>query len=178
MVSDFKIQAVESYYDERSWGRRCVLLSGSKEGSKEVANRNASNLPFLSGIFSVVSAVLVMVGGVVTIWAALVTYGGYGYGFIGGTNVFYWIVGVFEIIAFAVGLTGGIFQIKRQYFLGTIFSNILLITSGVMLIGQSFFKIGRMELTFAGLLLLAVPILILTILSIVFIGMSKKEFKN
>jgi len=158
-------------------------LSGGKEGSKEVAKQDASkpplsNLPFLSGIFSIISAVLVIVGGVVTIWAALVTYGGYGYGFIGGTNVFYWIVGVFEIIAFAVGITGGIFQIKRQYFLGTIFSNILLITAGIMLIGQSFFKIGRMELTFAGLLLLAVPILILTILSIVFIGMSKKEFKN
>ena len=103
---------------------------------------------------------------------------GYGYGFIEGTNVFFWIVGVFEIIAFSVGLTGGIFQIRRQYFLGTIFGNILLIASAIILVAQSFFKIGRMELTFANLLLLAVPILILTILSIVFIGMSKKEFKS
>ena len=147
-------------------------------GNKEVANPNASKLPFLSGIFSIISALLVLVAGAVTIYGALITYGGYGYGFISGTNVFFWIVGVFEIIVFAVGLTGAIFQIKRQYFLGTIFSNILLIASAVLLVAQSFFKIGRMELTFAVLLLLAVPVLILAILSIVFIGMSKKEFKN
>ena len=147
-------------------------------GSKEVANKDTSKLPFLSGVFSLVSAILVLLAGAVTIYGALITYGGYGYGFIGGTNVFFWIVGVFEIIVFAVGLTGAIFQIKKQYFLGTIFGNILLMASAVLLIAQAFFKIGRMELTFAVLLLLAVPILILTILSIVFIVMSKKEFKN
>jgi hypothetical protein len=158
----------------KSWRGRCILLSGSTE----VANQGASKLPLLSGIFSIISAILVLLAGVYTIYGALITYGGYGYGFIEGTNVFFWIVGVFEIIAFAVGLTGAIFQIKKQYFLGTIFSNILLIASAIILVAQSFFKIGRMELTFATLLLLAVPVLILTILSIVFIGMSKKEFKN
>jgi hypothetical protein len=147
-------------------------------GGNDVTKQDALKLPLLSGIFSIISAILVLLGGVVTIYGALITYGGYGYGFIGGTNVFFWIVGVFEIIAFSVGLTGAIFQIKRQYFLGTIFSNILLIASAILLIAQAFFKIGRMELTFSVLLLLAVPILILTILSIVFIGMSKKEFKN
>jgi hypothetical protein len=146
--------------------------------STEVANQNTTKLPLLSGIFTIISAILVMLAGIYTIYGALVTYGGYGYGFIEGTNVFFWVVGVFEIIVFSVGLTGGIFQIRRQYFLGTIFSNILLIASALLLVAQSFFKIGRMELTFANLLLLAVPILILTILSVVFIGMSKKEFKN
>ena len=147
-------------------------------GSTEVANQNTSKLPLLSGIFTIISTILVMLAGVYTIYGALITYGGYGYGFIEGTNVFFWIVGVFEIIAFSVGLTGGVFQIRRQYFLGAIFANILLIASAIILVAQSFFPIGRMQLTFAALLLLAVPILILTVLSIVFIGMSKKEFKS
>ena len=121
-------------------------------GSTEVANQNTSKLPLLSGIFTIISAILVILAGVYTIYGALITYGGYGYGFIEGTNVFFWIVGVFEIIAFSVGLTGGIFQIRRQYFLGTIFSNILLIASAIILVAQSFFKIGRMELTFANTL--------------------------
>jgi hypothetical protein len=146
--------------------------------SKEVANQSGSKLPLVSGVFSIICAALVLLGGVVTINGALITYGGYGYGFIEGTNVFFWIGGVFEIIAFAVGLTGAIFQIRRQYFLGTIFSNILLVASAIMLVGETFFKIGKMEFTFAALLLLAVPVVIMAILSIVFIAMAKKEFKN
>ncbi len=51
-----------------------MLLSGSTE----VVNQNITKLPLLSGIFTIISAILVILAGVYTIYGALITYGGSG----------------------------------------------------------------------------------------------------
>ena len=58
-------------------------------------------LPMTSGILTIVASVLVAVAGSLTILEALNTYGGFGYGFIAGTNVFFWASGSFHVIAFS-----------------------------------------------------------------------------
>jgi hypothetical protein len=135
-------------------------------------------IPVASGVLTAIASILVLIAAVLTINDALITYGGYGYGFIQGTNIFFWIAGVFEIIAFAAGLTGAICQIKSRYFLGAVFANILLLASSGFLIAETLFRIGKMVLTFGELLFFALPVLLLAAIGVTLVGMSHKEFKD
>ncbi len=137
------------------------------------------NFPIASGILTIISAIMILLAGVISIVNAFNSYGGYGYGFIGGTNIFFWFAGIFELFAFAVGLTGSIFLLKKQQFLGSIFSNILLIVSVVIIMAQSFMPMtlsGGVHAIAIGLVFVAVPALILTILSLIFASVAKSSF--
>ena len=128
-----------------------------------------------------VSAVLIIIAGGLTLNGALNTYGGYGYGFIGGTNIFFWIAGVFEIAAFAIGLIGTIFQTSKQQFLGSIFSNIMIIVASALIITQSFFTITLSYyqiISYLWLLFFAILALVLASVSITLNAISKTEFRN
>lgn len=149
--------------------------------AKSLIVKRYQKFPLISGILTIVSAILVIVAGAISISGAFSTYGGYGYGFIGGTNIFFWVAGIFEIAAFSVGLTGGIFQIRRMLFLGSVFSNVLLIVSAIIIMAESFFNITLSSgsgAQYFGLLFFAIPSLILSILGVVFTALSKAEFKN
>ncbi len=135
--------------------------------SKSLIVKRYQTFPLISGISTIVSAVLVIVAGAISILGALSTYGGYGYGFIAGTNIFFWVAGIFEVAAFSVGLTGGIFQIRRMLFLGSVFCNVLLIVSAIIIMAESRFNITMSSGgggTFSGFLFFAIPVLILSIL--------------
>lgn len=148
--------------------------------AKPLNIKRHAKLPVASGFLTIIAALLTVVAGMLTINDALTTYGGYGYGFISGTNIFFWIAGIFEVIAFAIGLTGSIFQIRKRQLLMTIFGNVLLLVSVVILIGQSFFVMNTAfgPLQKINFILYAIPTLVLIVLSLVLIGISRKEFKN
>ena len=121
-----------------------------------------------------------------TINDATASYGGWGPGFISGTNIFFWIAGVFQIIAFSIGIAGSIFQIRKQQILVGLFSNILLFVSAAILVGQSVFltQLGGyywfsdIWTSINFYLYYAIPAMVLLILSIALIGISRKEFKS
>ncbi len=76
-------------------------------------------------------------------------------------------VGIWSTICFAVGLSAAIYSIKRKRFvLSIIGSSLLLVTAFLYsIITQGF-----------GLVFLGIPVLIFSILSIVFVAISKSEF--
>jgi hypothetical protein len=155
-------------------------------------NTKSSNLPSAAGILTISSAIMVAVAGVVSILGALNTDGGYGYGYISGTNILFWAAGPFEIMAFTVGLAGSAFQIKRrQLSLSTLSCVVLIISAGVMLIQSLVFgdvasSMDLAEVTWGNsaalyilaLLALSILTLILSTLSIIFVAASRAEFRS
>jgi len=137
-------------------------------------------LPIISGVLTIIASVLIVLAGSLTILEALNTYEGFGYGFIAGTNVFFWFSGGYHIIAFSFGLLGSIFQIKKKHVSLVIFINVLLLVSAAFLVAQSNFIIQLSSDYFYTsdiYLFLAIPLFALLILSIILISLSKKVFK-
>ncbi len=162
----------------------CPFCGKSLVIKSPIPNRQ-TKLPMASGILTIVASVILLAAGAWTIIEALNTYGGFGYGFIDGTNVFFWASGSLFIIAFAIGLTGSIFQIRKKQILIATFSVIPMIVSAAILVGQSNFVITfksyysdyTWQYVNGNYLYLAIPIVVLSILSLIFIGVSRKEFK-
>ena len=77
-------------------------------------------------------------------------------------NIFFLIAGIFGIIAFAFGLSGGIFSLKRRRLVFSVFGMSLLIASGIMM---------AIPVWVYGL-----PIATLLLLSVIFVAISKDEF--
>jgi len=80
-------------------------------------------------------------------------------------------MGVFGILVFAFGLTGGIFSIRRRRFGLSIFGMSLLTVMGffVLLVPALFGELF-------GALLFGMPIVIPSILSVIFVALSEGEF--
>ena len=80
-------------------------------------------------------------------------------------------MGIFGILGFAFGLTGGIFSIRRRRFGLSIFGMSLLIIMGffVLLVPALF---GSPFIGF----LFGMPMIIPSILSVIFVAVSKSEF--
>jgi hypothetical protein len=81
------------------------------------------------------------------------------------------IAGIFGIIAFAFGLTGGIFALRRRRIALSIFGISLLITSGIMM-SLPFWVMGYTISNWVW----GLPIVILSVLSVIFVAVSKGEF--
>jgi hypothetical protein len=121
--------------------------------------------PTTAGILTIIGSCIAIVMGIIYLVAALFSVGyayGYTYGYFYGLSVYYLITGILGIIAFAFGLTGGIFSLKRKRLAFSIFGMSLLIASGIMM---------AMPVWVFGL-----PIVVLSILSIIFVAISKGEF--
>lgn len=143
------------------------------------SSKSYGKLPIVSVIFKITALVLILVAGLLTILEALNTYGGFGYGFIDGTNVFFWASGSFHMIAFSTGLAGSIFQIKKKQISLVIFSNILLLVSAAFLLAQSYFVIQLVpSYSYVSdfYLFFAIPLFVLLILGLILIVMLRKEF--
>ena len=149
--------------------------------SEPLTKKRFSDIPIVSGVLSIIAAVVIILGATLSIDYALSSYGGFGYGFISGTNIFFWAAGIFELIAFSFGLTGAIFQLRKKQILLSIFSSILVIVASGILIGQSIFTYQLNPYYFvqySEFLYLAVPAIVLSILSLVFIAISRRVYKK
>jgi hypothetical protein len=89
----------------------------------------------------------------------------------GAVGLLWVFTGIFGIFVFAFGLTGGIFSLLRRHFVLSIFGMSLLTVMGffVLLVPALFGS------PFIGLLF-GMPILIPSILSVIFAAISKGEF--
>jgi endogenous inhibitor of DNA gyrase (YacG/DUF329 family) len=144
---------------------------------KEVANEDAvfcpycakpvkalhkrTPFPLAAGILTIIGSCVAIGMGLLYIVAALTSWG-YGYGYIDGLNIYYVTTGIFGIISFSFGLTSGIFALKRRRIAFSIFGLSLLITAGIMMSIPVF--------------VYGLPIAILSILSVIFVAISKAEF--
>ena len=89
------------------------------------------------------------------------------------TNYPLFYVGIFGILGFSFGLTGGIFSLKRKYFALSIIGMYLVFVSGVAtMIG---FEAAEYSSWVTGLPF-GLPVIILSSLSVIFITISKGEF--
>ena len=77
----------------------------------------------------------------------------------------YIFAGIFELLGFAFGLTAGILTLKRNLLPMAIVGMALMIVGSIL----SFVNLG-IGLAFG------LPVIVLTILSVIFIGISKREF--
>jgi hypothetical protein len=82
-------------------------------------------------------------------------------------------MGVLGTLAFALGLTGGILTLRRSHFaLPIIGESLILLSAFVTMI---LFSAAGYDAWIVGLLF-GLPVMILSILRIIFTGISKKEF--
>jgi hypothetical protein len=79
-----------------------------------------------------------------------------------GLASYYVITAIFGVVAFTFGFMGGILALKRRRIALSVFGISLLITSGIMM---------SIPLWFFGL-----PIAILSLLSVIFVAISRSEF--
>jgi predicted nucleic acid-binding Zn ribbon protein len=142
------------------------------------SSKRYGKFPLVSGILTIIASVLVLVAGLSTILEALNTYGGFGYGFIDYTNVFFWASGILYVIAFAIGLTSSIFQIRKRQISIAILGIVLLLVSAAMLVGQSYFVIQLADRSYVNgsYLFFAIPLFVLLTSSLILVGVSRKEF--
>jgi hypothetical protein len=108
--------------------------------------------------------------GILTIIASCLTLY-FGIRFFRAVGLFWVLMGIFGILAFAFGLTAGIFSIRRRRYGLSIFGMSLLTFMGFLML--------LVPASFSALLtalLFGLPLLILSILSVVFAAMSKDEF--
>ncbi|MGA9388097.1 MAG: hypothetical protein WBV70_04645 [Candidatus Bathyarchaeia archaeon] len=135
---------------------------------KEFPNKRTS-LPIVAGILTIIAACACLIAGII------------------GLIVFalsllpqLLIQGAIAVLAFAFGLTSGIMSLKRRHFAMTAFGICLIVVAGfvnVLVFGvpMGFGYTGPiypilMSISFG------LPILVLSILSIIFIFLSRKEF--
>ncbi|MGA2682283.1 MAG: hypothetical protein ABSF44_10860 [Candidatus Bathyarchaeia archaeon] len=86
--------------------------------------------------------------------------------------VFALFVGIWNFIAFGLGLAGGIFSIKRNHFALSIVGISLLLVAGFF----SFLEFGIFAGAWYSGMIIGMPLIILAILSVIFVGVSKNEF--
>ncbi len=91
--------------------------------------------------------------------------------FVGAPGSLWVLIGIFAVVVFAFGLTGGIFSIGRRHFGLSIFGMSLLTLMGffALLIPALFGELN------SGLYV-GIPIIIPSILSVIFTAISKSEF--
>jgi len=93
-----------------------------------------------------------------------------------GQNIAYVIfvvfVGIWSFLAFGLGLAGGIFSIRRSHFALSIVGISLLLVTGLV----SILEFGILGSGWSSGMIMGIPIIILTILSLIFVGVSKNEF--
>jgi hypothetical protein len=130
-------------------------------------------LPITAGILTIIAACIIITIGIICVVEALSSYGlGYGYGYIGGVNIFLWVTGIFGIIVFPISLIGSIFSFKRRYIAIPIFGISLLLTSGVLLLVLNTTGV----LLSISIWIYGLAIIVLSTLSVIFVAVSKGAF--
>ncbi len=137
----------------------------SKCGNCLTMDKKKTSKPIAAGTLLIIAASLCLIVGFIYLYSLLIMWSYISYSLLAGTpevTTFYFVIGViFDFWAFAIGLAGGIFSIKRTHF-------------PIAIIGSSFVIVAAcISIVF---FFITIPILILGILSAVFIAISKKEF--
>jgi hypothetical protein len=128
------------------------------------APQKRTPFPKTAGILTITCSFLAVAISTLYLSAASMSLG-YRPGYINGFNVYYLYylaTGIFGTFSFPFGLASGIFALKRKRLVFSIFGLCLLTACGVMML--------------IPLLIFGLPILVLSILSVIFVVISKAEF--
>jgi len=136
------------------------LMRSEKETDKPFVNGKRTGFPMAGGILLIIAAVFCFLTGFLLPLTAAY------YSWIGSL-----IILIFGIWGFAIGLAGGIYSLKRNHFSIAIIGSAFVLVYACVNIGVSLFS----HVIYA---LFGILILILSILSIIFIAVSKNEFQR
>jgi hypothetical protein len=138
-----------------------------------------SGFPRAAGILTIIAACMTIIIGIIGIVAYAEVVSSNHYSAVlydsGGSFSIYWFMfmGVFGILGFAFGLTGGICALKRRAFRISVFgTGVVLISGFATIISYAAFGDGAWVSGF----LFGLVTILLSILGIVFLGASNKEF--
>lgn len=128
-----------------------------------------TGFPIVAGVLTIISAfVSIIIGilGIIVFWASISSdFNGLYYQWL--------VMGIFAVLAFVFGLTGGIFSIKRRHFALSIIGASLVLVSGFV----TLFAFGVVGYgTWISGTLFWLPIIVLSFAGIIFAAMSKHEF--
>lgn len=122
------------------------------------------------GILTIIAASIIILIAFLTV-SQIVTYANsYHYQQNLTSLVYALFAGIWNLIAFGLGLTAGLFSLRRKQFMLTIVGMSLLLVGGCVAVSGTGIVSG------GSWMLLGVPVIILAILSIIFVALSKKEF--
>jgi hypothetical protein len=154
--------------------KRETVVTGQQMEKKPIPDlyqtvRIRTGFPVAAGILAIVSSCMSIIFSVLGIMGFVSTLSHSYY------SPYYWslFMGIFGLVAFAFGVTGGIMSLRRRNF-------ILALIGACLLILQGFITILAMGLegtnAWAYSLLVGSPLIVLSVLSLIFIAISNKEF--
>jgi ribosomal protein L40E len=147
----------------------CTQCSASLQDIRSMATEKRSAFPTAAGILAIIAACIIIIFGI--IYMAEFVSGRteyqnyYPYDYYTVNPPEYFVAGLFGLLGFAFGLTAGIITLKRRLFAMAIFGMALMTVAGIL-----FFVEPVVGIIFG------TPVLVLTILSVIFTGIRKREF--
>lgn len=155
---------------EKSCSKCGEIIEDAKDfcpncGSSLTQQRKKTGKPIAGGILLIIAACFSLVTGLLYLFGVIasgIIASEFSYTGLEPMGLLYLGIGaIFSIWAFAIGLAGAIYSIKRTHF-------------GIAITGASFVIVAACITIF--FYFISIPVLILGILSAVFIAASKKEF--
>ena len=137
-------------------------------------SRQETGFPAAAGILTIVAACASAVTGIIGMIAfegSIVTVSFVSSSFSANYLLFY--VGIFGVLGFSFGLTGGIFSLKRKYFALSIIGMYIVFVSGIATMIA--FALAENS-SWASGLQFGLPVVILSIVGVIFTTISKDEF--
>jgi MFS family permease len=132
---------------------------------------HTTGFPIATGILTIIAASLAILSAFLTVAQIIPYANSYYYQQNLTYLVFPLFAGIWNFVAFGLGLTAGLFSLRRKRFMMTIVGISLLLVGGcVSVLGTG--TIG------GGWMIIGIPMIILAILSIIFVGVSKNEFMD
>lgn len=139
-----------------------------------------TGFPITAGILTIIASCMSIIIGIAGVIAFANSfsyyYYNYYYRYYYGPDYGWLFLAIFDILAFAFGLTGGILSIRRRQFTLSIVGMSLGLVSGfvTMIVAGGLVRDG----SWVGALAFGLPMIILSILSVIFAAVSKGEFTN
>lgn len=128
-----------------------------------------TGFPIAAGVLTIIAASIIIFYAFLTV-TQMVTYANSNYYQQNLTYLVYVLfAGIWNFVAFGLGLTGGLFSLRRKHFMLTVVGMSLLLVGG-------FVAVAGTGIIGGGWTILGIPVIILAILSIIFVGVSKNEF--
>ena len=137
--------------------------------------KKRSGFPTAAGVLTIIGAcIIVIIGsaGLLTFWLAM-SQRTFGFGY-SPSILYYLVMGIINSLAFAFGLAGGICAVRRRRFALAIAGAILLLVSGLVTIA-AFAVQGYFAIVLGAMF--GLPVLIMSILAVIFVAVSKGEFE-
>jgi hypothetical protein len=142
------------------------------ENAPKTRTVHTTGFPIAAGILAIIAASIIIFNALLAVAQTVNLANSYYYQQNLTYLVFVLFAGIWNFIAFGLGLAGGIFSIKRKHFALTIVGMSFLLVGGFISVFESAILGGYWSYG----MIIGMPIIILTMLSIIFVGVSKNEF--